>query len=273
MRIPLHKVYRAFPEFDRFSDERCEAYMLYVGRRYAGSLTAVGLLVWLGAIVGTLVGLVPAVRIGAAISRWYAKSPYPPDEYWVISILLPLAALMLACALVALVVRDVHLRSVMRKQLKGITCPGCSYSLLGAVVQEGCVRCPECGDVLRLAERGLRVADFQVGSDDLPGVGDLPPDFRQTPVPAPDLDPAHKGQLLSLVRARRSPDSPAPVPAGACTRCGFNLAGLAPVESVLRCPECGQGHTIIDTAEKAHLVEAVERTRASIERRSRTSQS
>lgn len=247
--------------------------MLYVGRRYAGSLSAVGFLVWLGAVLATLVGLVPVVRIGAAISRWYAKSPYPPDEYWVISILLPLAVLMLACAVVALVARDVHLRSVMRKQLKGITCPACSYSLLGAVVREGCVRCPECGGVLRIAERGLREEDFRVGADDLPGVGDLPPDFRRTPAPPPDLDPAQKGQLLSLVRARRSPDVPAQVAAGICTRCGFSLAGLAPVEGVLRCPECGQGHTIIDTSEKAHLVEAVERTRASIERRSRTSRS
>ncbi len=269
MRIPLHKVYRAFPEFDRFSDERCEAYMLYVHRRYASRLTTVGILVWLGAIFSTVVGLFPVTRIGTALTRWYSKSAYPPDDLWYASIVLPLAILMLICALAALVVRDIHLRGVMRRQLKGVTCAACSYSLLGAVVSGDSVRCPECGEAFFISARGLRPEDFQVGRDDLPGVADLPPAIRTvTEPPPPDLDPAHKSQLLSRVRTRRDDEAKSKPPHQACTQCGFNLHGLVPLESVLRCPECGQGHAAIDMEQKQRLVRAVEHVRRQVEQRS-----
>lgn len=204
MRIPLHKVYRAFPEFDRFPDARCEAYMQYVRVRYAASLWSVGITVWAGAAVASLLGLWPVMFAASRFARWYAGSLRPPDRALNPAVAVGAAVVMGGCALVAFVIRDVHLRRVMHAQLRGVTCAACSYNLLGAVVTGGMVRCPECGGSFVIAERNLRPEDFQVGRDDLPGVEDLPPRLRPMPPPAPVvLDPAEKRQLLGRVRTRR----------------------------------------------------------------------
>lgn len=39
MRIPTHKIYRAFPELDRFSDEECERMMVRAGGGRFGTVS------------------------------------------------------------------------------------------------------------------------------------------------------------------------------------------------------------------------------------------
>jgi hypothetical protein len=71
-------------------------------------------------------------------------------------------------AVAALLLRDVHFRRVPARQLRGVTGAKCSYSLLGAKVENGAVRCPEYGDQFFLHQRGLVEADFRIEGDALP---------------------------------------------------------------------------------------------------------
>lgn len=56
--------------------------------------------------------------------------------------------------------RDRWLRNAILKRLTQGKCPACDYSLLGLGVSDGTVRCPECGLVTTLAERGLTPQDL-----------------------------------------------------------------------------------------------------------------
>ena len=53
MRIPISKIYRAFPEFDAFTDEQCERFMLRV--KLSGSKQAVPILVGVLVALATLI--------------------------------------------------------------------------------------------------------------------------------------------------------------------------------------------------------------------------
>lgn len=147
VRLIRNKIYRAFPELDRFTDEQCErfvrsansSWVRRLGRWIVVGVTSFGLLIlviagfvafdqmldaklqrlgWMGALLG-LVGFV--VATGAALTA-------------------------------GLVLRDWILRRRVRQLIARCgACPACHYSLLGMRVGENLtIVCPECGRAMRV---------------------------------------------------------------------------------------------------------------------------
>jgi DNA-directed RNA polymerase subunit RPC12/RpoP len=206
VRIPATKVYRAFAEFDRFDDQRCEAYIAYMHRTPGNHLALAKVILLFTGLAGMFV----CVGLSAVVSDWLkgfihpSVTPFRRDEIQTFYLLACIASSWFALMLGLLTVRDLHLRSVLRRQLRGVRCQVCSYSLLGMPVVEGVVQCPECGDKFTIALRGLREEDFKVGADELPGLDEL---VSKQPLPAKPyehvMDPSEKERILSAVRERR----------------------------------------------------------------------
>ncbi|MCW5766183.1 MAG: hypothetical protein KIT68_09440 [Phycisphaeraceae bacterium] len=150
MRLPLSRVYRAFPELDRFSDELCETYVQRTAQRHSGAWGALNMLALGIAIVSTMI----VVTILAGRNRPGGWSPHPT-----LQLCMALAAPTLG-AIGGLVIRDRWLRARLRRALNDTNCDGCTYSLLGLPLTDGFICCPECGRRMRPAERGLTPADF-----------------------------------------------------------------------------------------------------------------
>ncbi|MDP1661576.1 MAG: hypothetical protein Q8L55_06630, partial [Phycisphaerales bacterium] len=146
MRIPGSKVYRAFAELDRFTDDQCRRFMKGVKRDW-----------WVARVARW-------VAVGAsfviALVLCYGSSVYlvwrfiPPDGsrgatdtlYWVV-LLLAMVTPVLIGLLSALLVRDWLLRRRLRAVInERARCIVCGYSMLGLAVPESLVViCPECG--------------------------------------------------------------------------------------------------------------------------------
>jgi DNA-directed RNA polymerase subunit RPC12/RpoP len=155
VRLPLDKIYRAFPELDRFSDAACRRFVRQAARRnrlsqlrlavMAIPLAGLVLVAWyiFGAVVGK-----------AVPSRFWEDMPGAliMIVYWIAG---PVVAI-----LSGLMLRDSWLRRMIAKQLIDTRCTNCSYSLLGLEVLKGKIQCPECGHSRVLAESGLTASDF-----------------------------------------------------------------------------------------------------------------
>lgn len=156
MRIPLSKVYRAFPELDRFSDAECEGFMRLASLQYEGSRLFLGVtnvMLWI------VVCVVCVVLTGEAV--WAARGTGMGDALehadWIVlagsglSILIP--------SLLVMWRHDRWLKRALVVRLREVKCAECSYVLLGLeVVQDG-ITCPECGQRFLLTPRGLTPAD------------------------------------------------------------------------------------------------------------------
>lgn len=155
MRLPYAKVYRAFPELDRFSDAECERFVLQATRgsfrrwlqrttlRTGAALAA--FIAWF-AVMLLLNGLLGAIRSRAD---------------WVSVVMVAFSTGFVAFPLiVSLLVRDAWLRRAVRARLVSAQCPACEYSMLGLPVVNGIAKCPECGQGLDLAKLGLTPADL-----------------------------------------------------------------------------------------------------------------
>lgn len=155
MRVPWSRIYRAFPELDRFTDEECERYVRQV--RVQGRTRGWPLLAgFAGAILWVVV-----VRYGAGLVR---------PGYNVIAevfILGSIIGFVLAICLPLLITRDRLLIGSIRRRIDNARCTKCRQSLLGLPFlapgppeDNAAVRCPECGSVMVLAELGLKPADL-----------------------------------------------------------------------------------------------------------------
>ena len=144
MRVPGTKIYRAFEELDRFSDEQCERFLAAALRPMRRTLR------WVvsGGIGAAL------VAIGLIASFWIMNQiPLERGEatslrFW--GILLAMAVAMATVAVfAAALVRDALLRRRLQKLIgTGATCRGCRYGLLGLILSaENTVACPECGQI------------------------------------------------------------------------------------------------------------------------------
>ncbi|MFZ4573036.1 MAG: hypothetical protein ACOYN0_01480 [Phycisphaerales bacterium] len=135
MRLLTRRIYRAFPELDRYNDDQCRRFVAAASgsaRRRAARCAA--------AIVTSLLWAVAPVGAARAISRDTLSTWVPP--------LWPFLFVLLAPA-IGYLARDVLLRFRVRSILRDRgTCVRCRYSLIGAPVSEGLlVTCPECGTV------------------------------------------------------------------------------------------------------------------------------
>jgi hypothetical protein len=156
MRLPWDKVYRAFPELDRFSDEECERYILQVrSQKKVGALP--GVLSFLSVLLWILLGF-PAIA-------WAMRGPGASSE----PIMMLKGALVIAGVvgtpfLTYYVVRDYRLRRALRDRIDNARCPKCRQSLLGLPLIPGAprpaVRCTECGGFIELGTIGLTPTDI-----------------------------------------------------------------------------------------------------------------
>lgn len=139
MRLPTNKVYRAFPELDRFSDAECENYVRIAGERYGESRA--------GALgIGTLAVLVVIVILAVSFDFADGFIPLRTRETWWGVLSAIKFTLYLGVAPIAwLIARDIWLRRAIRRQLFDTLCPGCKYQLLGLPIDHESVLCPECG--------------------------------------------------------------------------------------------------------------------------------
>jgi len=153
MRIIASPIYRAFPELDGFTDEQCRDYLRLVHGGAQGRV-AIGLVsLSLGVLLAFLVGW---VCVSAANSR-----PQGVSTFVIVGIL---AGLMAAFGFGTLISRDVLLRLLVRRVLRGTArCPSCDYSAMGLVVSANhAVTCPECGqsiDITAYRDHCVRGAD------------------------------------------------------------------------------------------------------------------
>ncbi len=142
MRVPTRKVWRAFPELDRFSDEQCARFVRAAEHTWAGVARAVvAVLVCVPCWAVGLVAFVFVVgRLGVAL--WLLERSWGPFVLF-----LALVLWIIAATLPAWWIRDAWLRrDIARVMGPAAACRDCGYSLLGLPVPLSLrVVCPECG--------------------------------------------------------------------------------------------------------------------------------
>ncbi|MFK7759529.1 MAG: hypothetical protein AB8C13_06255 [Phycisphaerales bacterium] len=167
MRILTKKIYRAYPELDKFEDSVCKSYVKRARRlqnAWKGGLAVLGVLPF--ALIVWLI-VVWASRVFYAglneVHSWQL-SGLGEDLFAVFFI----TGVMWFPFIVCLLVRDRWLHRCLRKQLSGVQCPGCGYSLLGlsllSSVDDPSVDCPECGHRVVLKDMGLTEADIDLSA-------------------------------------------------------------------------------------------------------------
>jgi hypothetical protein len=165
MRLPRRKIWRAFPELDRFPDDQCERFVLRAAQEYRASkarvmLLTAGLLAVSATGIVSLVGLVwRQCSAWLAIHTGWVHSFLVSAETKYISIVL----LVGVCGIAMLVVRDQWLIRTITRKLRQTNCAKCGYSLLGLVPDRGVVQCPECQHPFFLGDAGMSDDDLLSG--------------------------------------------------------------------------------------------------------------
>ena len=155
MRILTKRLYRAFPELDRFSDIQCGLLMrrvhLDVAARFivrAAPLLASGVALLLVVVLLVVTEiLVPAQKL-----------------FRDADILFGLLASLGLAALAGLLARDLLLRrfliKAIRLRIDRVRCLSCRYILIGQRPDGDAVSCPECGTTNYLHALGITAADL-----------------------------------------------------------------------------------------------------------------
>jgi hypothetical protein len=165
MRLISRKIWRAFPELDQYDDATCHRYIARARqvRRTALHQTAI-----MFSLVASLAIAITLASPHYYALRWIAKQFWVNDKVDVMTDtllnLLVFVSFIWVPALTALIVRDRLLHRCVRRHLDGAICPGCRYSLIGLEIfgptGRSKVRCPECGDEIRLNHHSLTEADI-----------------------------------------------------------------------------------------------------------------
>jgi hypothetical protein len=160
MRMPAAKIWRAFPELDRFSDEECAVYVARLNRwRVQGGAWAAAVLCGAALVAATPWAVVAS---GPALSALGVDAGRTDVQAG----LAVLGAVLLGAGapLTGLLTRDRLLKRAVRRKLRKAICARCGHSLLGLPLANACerasVRCPECGFVISLELLGLSHEDL-----------------------------------------------------------------------------------------------------------------
>ncbi len=176
-RIPLARIYRAFPELDPFSDAQCERFVQRVRATswYRPSL-------WSLLAVTSAVSMAGAGIVNVALDDrlfWLSLNQRWADNLQIGSWLLSLLAVP---AFAGLITRDLLLRGFLRRaismRLDRVRCRTCRYILIGQVQRDGVIRCPECSTQTTLRDLGITADDLippQAGVDSLTDTPDAAP--------------------------------------------------------------------------------------------------
>jgi hypothetical protein len=158
VRIPVTKVYRAFPQLDEFSDEECQRFVLRAEQDYPGSKTTAMFTGVVALLIGLIVlGVLESYLWTAISANMSALGRANARE----TLVLLSAGFMVLCFGVGMFcVRDRWLIRTITLRVRQTSCPGCGYSLLGLAVDKGVVKCPECAAPYFLADHGLTAEDL-----------------------------------------------------------------------------------------------------------------
>lgn len=163
MRLPFSKPYRAFSEFDSFSEEEC--------RRYARELRIHRpfLVVVMPRLATVLVAIAWTIGWPLAVDHLPVNRFIPLPESHDGRLLMLLISTIIAAAFAGFLLRDIFLWLGFREEVRGASCPKCRQSLLGVPVQsigtepdpaKRFVRCPECGRKFVLLDIGITPRDL-----------------------------------------------------------------------------------------------------------------
>lgn len=151
MRVPLAKIFRAFPELDRFTDEECRRLLLQA-RHHARVTPRAGCIG-----VACLVILVGGVG-GSILSAWAISRFLHTEDDMVGSVIF--CGSMVLGVYAGIRFRDRHTRAILRRQVERTTCPTCGGSLLGGRRSADHVRCGSCGGVHAFTGLGIDPTDL-----------------------------------------------------------------------------------------------------------------
>ena len=163
MRILTRKIHRAYPELDKFDDKVCTRYIKRAKRLQNAWKGWVFILlsVPVGLVLWSVFSFMTAIFMSGLESQYYLALFDPPNMILIVTfytgfIWFPL--------LTCLFTRDRWLHRCVRKQLTGVQCPTCGYSLIGLSLLKDTpaptVHCPECGHHTALKTLGLTPADI-----------------------------------------------------------------------------------------------------------------
>lgn len=140
MRLPVRRIWRAFPELDRYHDDECRLFV----RQARGRLLPTALQTGFACAV-LIGGLVGGFQLLSALVPMQIARAWTPRETLIIY--MGLAVIVGLPAMAALLVRDWFLRRRLRHVLRDRgSCPRCRYSLVGLVIPASLeIACPECG--------------------------------------------------------------------------------------------------------------------------------
>ena len=161
MRLPVSKIYRAFPELDRIDDDACE---VYIERAKARNRlrTSCG-----GAVAGAIFVLFVGAAIWLMIILLLHLPRGPRSEFWNLALIgTEFGVMMLLGCVFSFLARDYFLRRLLRWELQGAQCPNCGYSMLGLRAKDGKIVCPECGEVRDFEAMGLTPQDLMAETDE-----------------------------------------------------------------------------------------------------------
>ncbi len=138
MRVPGTKIYRAFEELDKFTDEQCQRFLTAALRPW-----------WRRAARWAACGALAVVLFSVLVVGWaviaFSGNWRMGQDGWVT--LIGTAVICAVPAFAAALLRDWFLRRRMSYVINNrSSCNGCGYKLLGLPVPESnVVVCPECG--------------------------------------------------------------------------------------------------------------------------------
>lgn len=148
MRLISRKIWRAFPELDRFDDKTCERYIT-PGKKVASN--PFGWVIYLGAVcLGVVIWAVICVVAYVLIEDIDQKIWNSMLGAWiqVLAGIIGVGVIWIPC-IVLLFTRDRFMWMRVKARLIGASCFQCSYCLVGlspSTSEQGRgVRCPECG--------------------------------------------------------------------------------------------------------------------------------
>ncbi|MCA9274471.1 MAG: hypothetical protein KDA29_00440 [Phycisphaerales bacterium] len=153
MRLISRKLWRAYPQLDRYSDEVCKRYMRHAFHRRN---------LWKGVLLLITTVIVAIVVAAVSIHFFgYEVQAYSGSRRGSVSIMFGLmivgaflTSVLWFPVVSCFIVRDFWLRHVIQKQLQSTNCSGCDYQLLGLTIereeQSAFVTCPECGNRVEL---------------------------------------------------------------------------------------------------------------------------
>ncbi len=160
MRSARKKLYRSFPELDRFPDSACD---LMVSRMEASRSFTLPLMLSITFIVLGVFGCGMALWLIVQES-WTAFEKDLFDRYGrpmsdVLGLGLAYAPMLIASGLAGLLARDalskILLRRAIARRIRSTRCTNCHVSLLGLPTIGNTVRCPACDRVMGLSELDL----------------------------------------------------------------------------------------------------------------------